>query len=287
MKILVVYKKSAWELFNSSKDPHVMLFMQESGRDAQFFEHSHQVQKASIETVKSTLIASGAELTMLYRSDLSETVTNDIDLAVTVGGDGTFIETSHFIDAKTPILGVNSDPSRSIGFLSACNGSEFPEFFSQLSNLPKLNISRSQAIINGNKTGPPILNDILFANPNPAATTRYRIGEQLFRNSGFLVATAAGSTAWIFQEGGTPLPLEDKRIQSYHRGNRGSLPAVSNSITLKSLTRKGRLYIDGEHLSFPLSIGQTLELKTGPSLNVIGNLKVKRKKLLTKGPALS
>ena len=287
MKILVVYKKSAWELFNSSKDPHVTLFMQESGRDAQFFEHSHQIQKASIETVKSALIESGAKVKMLYRSDLSETVTRGIDLAVTIGGDGTFIETSHFIDAKTPILGVNSDPSRSIGFLSACNGSEFPEFFSQLSNLPKLNISRSQAIINGNKTGPPILNDILFSNPNPAATTRYRIGEQLFRNSGFLVATAAGSTAWIFQEGGTPLPLEDTRLQSYHRGNRGSLPTISNSISLKSLTSKGRLYIDGEHLSFPLSIGQTLELQTGPALNVIGNFEVKRKKFLTKYASLS
>ncbi|MFP6874570.1 MAG: NAD(+)/NADH kinase [Verrucomicrobiales bacterium] len=283
---MVVYKKSAWELFRSSKDPHVALFMQESGRDAQFFEHSHQVQKTAIETVKSVLTESGAKVKMLYRSELSETVTRGIDLAVTIGGDGTFLETSHFIDAETPILGVNSDPLRSVGFLSACDGPEFPELFTQLSNLPKLNISRAQAIINGNITGPPILNDILFSSPNPAATTRYRIGEQLFRNSGFLVATAAGSTAWIFQEGGTPLPLEDKRFQSYHCGNRGSLPAISNSITLKSLTRKGRLYIDGEHISFPLSIGQTLELQTGPSLTVIGDLEVKRKKFLTKYPSL-
>ena len=75
MRILVVYKKSAWELFSSSKDPHVALFMQESGRDAQFFEHSHQAQKTAIETVKSALTESGAKVKMLYRSELSETVT--------------------------------------------------------------------------------------------------------------------------------------------------------------------------------------------------------------------
>ncbi|MCP4849539.1 MAG: hypothetical protein GY899_16495 [Verrucomicrobiaceae bacterium] len=282
MKVLVVYKKSAWELFSSSEDPNVALFMENSGRDTQFFEDSHRIQKTSAETVKSSLLASGAEIKMLYRSELSEEVTKGIDLAVTIGGDGTFLETSHFIDDQTPIIGVNSDPSRSVGFLSACNGSEFPEIFAGLNDLPRLNLTRARATINGNLTGPPILNDILFSSPNPAATTRYRIGERSFRNSGCLVSTASGSTAWIFQEGCSPLPLEDNRLQCYHRGTRGSSPEVIDSLMLNSLTRKGRLYIDGEHLSFPLSIGQTLELTTGPSLTVIGDLEGKREKFLSK-----
>ena len=282
MKALVVYKKSAWELFSSSKDPNVALFMENSGRDTQFFEDSHRIQKASMETVKSALLESGAKINMLYRSELSEEVTKGIDLAVTIGGDGTFLETSHFLDNQTPIIGVNSDPSRSVGFLSACNSSEFPEVIAGLNNQPRLNLSRARASINGKITGPPILNDVLFSSPNPAATTRYRIGKRSFRNSGCLIATAAGSTAWIFQEGCSPLPLADERFQCYHRGSRDSPPVVSDSIMLKSLTRKGRLYIDGEHISFPLAIGQTLELTTGPSLTVIGNLEEKRGKFLTK-----
>ena len=282
MKVLVVYKKSAWELFSNSEDPNVALFMENSGRDAQFFEHSHRIQKESMETVKAALLESGATINMLYRSELSQRVTSDIDLAVTIGGDGTFLEASHFIDDQTPIIGVNSDPSRSVGFLSACNGSEFPGVFAGLNNQPRFNLSRARASINGKVTGPPILNDVLFSSPNPAATTRYRIGEQAFRNSGCLVATSAGSTAWIFQEGCGPLPLMDKKLQCYHRGSRNSPPVVLDSVMLKSLTRKGRLYIDGEHLSFPLSIGQTLELTTGPSLTVIGDLEERRQKFLAK-----
>jgi len=283
MKVLVVYKKSAWELFSRSEDPNVAHFMEQSGRDAQFVEQSHHVQKESMETITSTLIESGAQVSILYRSELSEEVTKNIDLAVTIGGDGTFLETSHFINEETPIMGVNSDPSRSVGFLSACNGSEFPDFFSDLDMQPRCTLSRASAIINGKVTGPPILNDILFSNPNPAATTRYRMGEKSFRNSGCLFATAAGSTAWIFQEGCTSLPLiGNKTLQCYHRGNRNATTSTSNSFSLQSLTRKGRIYIDGEHLSYPLSIGQTLELTTGPSLTVIGDLERKREAFLTK-----
>ena len=282
MKVLVVYKKSAWELFNGSEDPNVAHFMEKAGRDAQFVEQSHKAQKDSMETVKSALLESGAHLTMLYRADLSEEVIRDTDLAVTVGGDGTFLETSHFISDDTPIIGVNSDPARSVGFLSACNGSEFPIFFSGLDTQPRYNLSRARAAINGQVTGPPILNDVLFSNPNPAATTRYRMGEKSFRNSGCLFATAAGSTAWMFQEGCNPLPILDNKLQCYHRGTRNAPPTTADCFRLQSLTRKGRLYFDGEHISYPLSIGQTLELSPGPSLTVIGDLARKREAFLTK-----
>ncbi|PQQ18704.1 NADH kinase-like isoform X2 [Prunus yedoensis var. nudiflora] len=37
---------------------------------------------------------------------------HDVDLVVTVGGDGTLLQASHFIDDSVPVLGVNSDPTR-------------------------------------------------------------------------------------------------------------------------------------------------------------------------------
>lgn len=36
----------------------------------------------------------------------------DVDLVITVGGDGTLLKASHFLDETIPILGVNSDPTR-------------------------------------------------------------------------------------------------------------------------------------------------------------------------------
>lgn len=35
-----------------------------------------------------------------------------VDLVISVGGDGTLLQASHFIDDSIPIVGVNSDPTR-------------------------------------------------------------------------------------------------------------------------------------------------------------------------------
>lgn len=47
----------------------------------------------------------------VLRNDLSQPI-NDVDLVITVGGDGTLLQASHFMDDMIPILGVNSDPTR-------------------------------------------------------------------------------------------------------------------------------------------------------------------------------
>jgi NAD+ kinase len=36
---------------------------------------------------------------------------HDVDLVIAVGGDGTLLRASHFLDSSVPILGVNSDPT--------------------------------------------------------------------------------------------------------------------------------------------------------------------------------
>lgn len=35
-----------------------------------------------------------------------------MDLVISVGGDGTLLQASHFLDDSVPIVGVNSDPTR-------------------------------------------------------------------------------------------------------------------------------------------------------------------------------
>ncbi len=282
MRVLVVYKKSAWELFTGSEDPHVGSFMRESGRDAKLFEESHEIQKRSLDAVVAAVEGAGAAVETLYRSDLHPDRFEGLDLAITVGGDGTFLETSHCVPTGMPIMGVNSDPARSVGFFSTCPGAEFPSLFERFDQLPDTELPRAEVAIDGERSGPPVLNDVLFANPNPAATTRYRIGEQRYRNSGLLACTSAGSTAWMFQEGGEPMRLDDRRLQIYHRGTRGVRPEFAGSLALVSLTRRGELFIDGEHLSLPLSIGQRLELRPGPALRVIGDLACKREEFMAR-----
>lgn len=47
----------------------------------------------------------------IFRNNLSQPIHN-VDLVITVGGDGTLLQASHFMDDTVPILGVNSDPTQ-------------------------------------------------------------------------------------------------------------------------------------------------------------------------------
>lgn len=52
---------------------------------------------------------------LLKPSDLE-----NVDLVVSLGGDGTFLKTASLINQNTlPIFGVNTDPTRSVGHLTS------------------------------------------------------------------------------------------------------------------------------------------------------------------------
>lgn len=57
----------------------------------------------------------------VFRSDLSKPI-HDVDMVITVGGDGTLLQASHLMDDSIPVLGVNSDPTQpnEVTYLSFC-----------------------------------------------------------------------------------------------------------------------------------------------------------------------
>lgn len=282
MTVALIYKKSAWELFSDSNDTNVSSFIVEEESQRDLLQESDLIQKNTITSVENTLLANEIAYKKIYRSSLDQYNLTTFDLIITVGGDGTFLEASHHIKDDTPILGVNSDPTRSVGFFCACDADNFKDFFETISTQPKVSLNRLSLFINESPTGPPVLNDILFANPNPAATTRYQIKNDSYRNSGLLISTAAGSTAWSFQEGVNPLPLESEQFKLLHRGTRNSKSTTTSSVLIHSLTRKGTIFIDGDHCSLPLSIGQQLEIRSGIPIIVMGDINKKRAEFLNR-----
>ena len=48
-----------------------------------------------------------------------------VDLVIAIGGDGTFLRTSHFIKDSTPILGMNANPKKKVGFFLRCSAHDF------------------------------------------------------------------------------------------------------------------------------------------------------------------
>lgn len=74
-------------------------------------ENRQEVHREAIDVCKDILQQKHVDWEPVLRNDLSEPITN-VDLVVTVGGDGTLLRASHFLDESIPILGVNSDPTQ-------------------------------------------------------------------------------------------------------------------------------------------------------------------------------
>lgn len=73
-------------------------------------ENRHEVHREAINVCKDILQQKQVDWEPVLRNDLSEPISN-VDLVVTVGGDGTLLRASHFLDESIPVLGVNSDPT--------------------------------------------------------------------------------------------------------------------------------------------------------------------------------
>ena len=177
-------------------------------------EHQH-----SVAVVRASIAGTGVEWREVEVIDESDV--GWADAIICVGGDGTFLKASRHIQETddVPIVGVNSAPSSSFGFFSAADHHSFPALLSRLLDGSALlaPLWRARLCVNGQPVGHPVLNEILFCNPIPSATTRYQLTNngvtQLQQSSGIWISTAAGSTGAILGAGGSLMHLSDWRFQ--------------------------------------------------------------------------
>ncbi len=284
-KVLVVYKESAYSQYLSSRRVPGSL---KTGRYWKVILGSHQRHHRTLRTVLRTLKAKGFAPVVVMRDKVHRL--KDIDgkysLVVTVGGDGTLLDASHHV-RETPVLGVNSDPSRSVARFSGCEVKSFWRIFRNFweGGLRPVPVPRLEFSINGAKGKWPVLNDLLVTTLSPAGTSRYvlkigsRMEEQM--SSGVWISTAAGSTAAAYSAGGKILPVSSKKFQfivreAYQRkfGPRRLLKGVlgaGQSLEVISYMKEGRVFIDGANLEMPFRLGDRLKVRLARQpLKVIG-----------------
>lgn len=199
----------------------------------------------------------------------------DVDLVITIGGDGTVLTTSHFVRSQ-PILGVKSFGHHSVGYFCAATRENLGIYLRTLAEgqqRPR-RLHRLQAEINGHPLKELILNDCLFAHAAPAAITEYRLSigrrSEAQRSSGIWVSTAAGSTAAVAAAGGRPLPLHSRKMEYLvrepyapsrpYRLIQGIL-AERATVTIASLTAQGTLSIDGAAIQYPAPAGARIAIR--------------------------
>jgi len=273
-RVLLVYKKSTYQIYLDRKNPMFSRNSSSSLRlDRERLEKAHESHYRTLEQVSQVLRASGVSYRVVYRARACDY--SPYDGVISVGGDGTFLEASRRVRNQW-ILGVNSDPDRSVGNFCRANADTFRGVFEQiLQGRAKTRwLNRIQAQLDGRSLEAHVLNEILVSHWVPAAMTRYRVEMDGYKeehwNSGLWISTAAGSTGAIRSAGGRRLPLGSEAIQYLprepyrrrgvtYRLTGGLLPAGA-AITLSSMMREGMLYMDGQHFKIPFPYGQVLRV---------------------------
>lgn len=290
MHVLISCKTTNLDVHGESikrKIAHGLLSKDHLERLVQDHEKHHKCRKALLKLLDRYKISYVEVHRGRYWPDLSQ-----VDAVVSVGGDGTVLEASHHIHSQDiPILGIRSS-SMSVGYLCTCDINNLEQYVKQLAtSKPKISkLSRLQAKVQYAETGreilsDPILNDFLFSNRNPAATTRYifQMGQEKERqkSSGIWFATAAGSTAAIRTAGGQLVDRNSDQFQyvvrepytppgeASFRFQKGFFSAKDDELKIENFCDHAILALDGQHGQLKLTFGDALTFLKAADLSLI------------------
>ncbi len=273
-KILLVRKKSTYEIQAlEHQESNFLSLIKQNHESIKVVLKAHEEHSSSLENIKLVLNQKNINFDLVDRSSINQNISG-YDLVISVGGDGTLLDASHYIHNSIPILGVNSSISSSFGHFCLADSANFKSVLENIEDdkISPINILRLELFINGVSKTDVILNEVLIAHPNPAATSRYLISasndfeEQ--RSSGVLVTTPAGSTGTYRACGGGVLPIDCNNYAYLVREpglrpkevwhNTGSSLDKRQKVTIISKMRQAMAYVDGPHLNYPFNLGDEI-----------------------------
>lgn len=275
-KVLVLHKKSIYQIqAEEFKDERFLQLLKEGHESVRKVKIAHEEHISCLQTVKDELAKRNIEFTCVARIDF-DTRVHDIDLMISVGGDGTFLDASHFVES-VPMLGVNSSKSSSFGHFCLADQNNFAQLLDQIcsADLRPESILRLELELNGEVLKQRPLNEILIAHNHPAATSRYLLQldgvKEEQRSSGIWIGTPAGSTGSLRSAGGDVQQITDHEFQYVVRepclrpGEADKLlrgfVRRDQSMIVVSQMRTGSIYIDGQHNDYAFGLGDTLMVR--------------------------
>jgi NAD+ kinase len=292
-RALVVYRKSLYQIYvQEHHDRAVRHALSSHDTGAQGLRQSHEAQATALASIERTLRRSRIEAVCRWRAHIRST--HAFDLVISLGGDGTLLDTSHRILDTTPLMGINSDPGRSVGALCAGTIDDLSDLLDRLQSgsLRPRAVTRIRIRVDGKEVLGPTLNDVLVAHSCPAGLARFDLAELPsrrtatahsghdgaafcpLRGSGIWVSTPIGSTAAIHSAGGKIMPLGSARLQFLIREPylipgaavttlRGYV-SPGKALVLVSRIRQGALWADGAHRRVSLDYSQQVILDQHP-----------------------
>lgn len=177
--------------------------------------YSEKITEKHLKTIESVKQIVGGH--KIVRADqLTDENFNQIDLVITIGGDGAFSRAANFIEGDISIIGINSEPESSEGALLSLHENEIEKLKEIIQG--KFNFilrERLDVKINGKLLRPAA--EAYFGSLYQYHTSRYLIDfnnkKEEQRSSGVLVTTGTGSSAWYKSIGGKPFPYSEKKLK--------------------------------------------------------------------------
>lgn len=273
-KVLIVYKRSVYQKYvldeNSEK---IKDLIDQNHVSTLSLIKSHERNLKSLELLRNTLEQNSVKYKLSSRSLLQDI--HDYDLILSLGGDGTFLRTvKHIRDGL--VMGINSLPNESVGALCTASIEHFVDKFKDIlsGNFKIKYLPRLAAKLNGKPLAYTAVNDILFTNSSPGATSRYLLmfddKSEDHKSSGIWISTPSGSTAAIHAAGGEKMSAGDARFQfcirepyqgiSHPYKLTHGFVAQGKELKIISKMIKSRLYLDGPTSPFTIEYGTELSI---------------------------
>ena len=178
----------------------------------------------------------------------------DADVAISMGGDGTFLETARRVGRKNiPILGINMGH---LGFLADYSADEIPLAVEQVFRGDVRTEERFVLEVTGGVKGYPYaLNELAVLKVNNASMISVRVdinGEYLttYQADGLIINTPTGSTGYALSVGGPVITPGSDVI--------GMVPVAPHSLTARPLMLHGdatvTLSVESREHQFLLSV---------------------------------
>ncbi|MBI4863120.1 MAG: NAD(+)/NADH kinase [Candidatus Riflebacteria bacterium] len=272
-RVLVLYRKSTYQAMAlEKKDQRFLELIQTKDPSVSRMERAHQQHYRCLHIVQEALAKYQLEVTAAELSLIGSA--GGHDLVVTVGGDGTFLSASHYLQ-DTPVLGVVSSDA-SVGHFCGATAARFPRMLKAVleGEVKSASLQRLKVFLSDAPLRELALNEVLLCHRNPASTSRYLIRvndvqeEQV--SSGAWIATASGSTAAIGSAGGKLMPPLSRRIQfkirepyRKHRDRyvlKSGFACPDQKLTFISKMEEGKIFVDGPHISYPFGLGERLSI---------------------------
>jgi NAD+ kinase len=275
-KVLILHKKSTFQIQAiEHRESRFIKLLQEHSEVVTRVKLAHDEHVRTLNHLESELSKRDIEFQSIARAELKVRV-EDVDLMIAVGGDGTFLDASHSLE-EIPLLGVNSSTSSSFGHFCLANNNNLSAVLDGIESgkIEPSTLLRLELELNGSALPELVLNEVLIAHSNPAATSRYFIGldeaEEEQRSSGIWVGTASGSTGSLRSAGGAVMNITEPNYQylvrePYLRPKqqfhllRGVL-SRSQTLKVTSQMRTGVIYIDGQHIDYQFGLGDELVIR--------------------------